>query len=194
MPSSRNNMISQNMICMAKCARPKGLKGDLHLDPYMEDPESLAQYNPYCLYDKQQNLWHGQFGDFDPKQVHIAFKHWHKSQIVVKIDGIDNREDADKINGTYLYIPRASLKNNDDDTYYHIDLMTCNVIDGNQQHIGNVTHILTQSAQDMMEIQLHDHKNKKILVPFHHDTIADIDIANKKIFLCDALEYWLLEE
>lgn len=181
------------MICMAKCARPKGIKGDLHLDPYMEDPESLAQYNPYYLYDKQQNLWQSLIGDFDEQNVHIAFKHWHKSQIVVKIDGIDSRDDAHKINGAYLYIPKSSLKTNDDNAYYHIDLVGCDVIDSYQHHIGRVQHILSQSAQDLIEIQLNNHINKEILVPFHHNTIADIDIDNKKIFLCDALEYWLLD-
>lgn len=189
----RQEMICQEMICMAKCARPKGIKGDLHLDPYMEDPENLAQYNPYYLYDKQQNLWQSAPSDVDPQHIHIAFKHWHKSQIVVKINGIDNREDANKINGAYLYIPRTSLKT-DDDGYYHIDLVGCDVIDAHQHNIGRIHHILTQSTQDLMEIQLHHHKNKKILVPFHHDTVADVNISNKEILLCDALEYWLLDE
>ena len=183
------------LICMAKCARPKGLHGLLHLDVFMNDPESLSQYNPYHLYDSQQQIWSHMPEKLSYDNINVYFKHWHKTQIVVCIDGVSSRDMVTMLNGAYLYITLDQLDKQmiDDDEYYHVDLIGCQVIDYHYNNVGEIKYILDQSAQCLLEVLLH-HCSAPILIPFHDTTIANVDIDKKLVYLHDAIDYWQLDK
>jgi 16S rRNA processing protein RimM len=145
-----------------------GLKGEVKVRPFtakMKDYEKLKN----ILIDFNGNL----------KEYTIESVRYQKDVVLLKLKGIDIIEDAEKIKGKYIKIPREFAKELEEDEYFIADLIGCEVYQ--DELIGVVEDIFTAGASDVYVIK---RKNKKdLLLPALADVIKKVDVENKKIYV-----------
>ncbi|HAK44645.1 MAG TPA: 16S rRNA processing protein RimM [Spirochaeta sp.] len=108
------------------------------------------------------------------------------SNLTMKVEGIDNPEEAKKLSGWELFVEKNKAAKLKKDEYYLIDLCKCSIImDGNV--VGRVKGLSDNSVSDLLEVEV-DGKVK--LIPFMNQYIGEVNIKKGTIEL---KEGWLLE-
>lgn len=149
-------------IQMAVVGAPHGLKGELRVKTFTGDPLALADYGP--LYDDKGNR-------YDVVDIRPS-----KSVIVVRFRQVSDRNEAEALNGTVLYVDRSVLPDDlEDDQFYHADLIDLPVRDEDGQVVGHVSAFHDFGGGDIMEVALGS--GKTVLVPFSREAVPVVDLA-----------------
>src|ERR1700754_1354371 len=99
-----------SQICVARIGAAHGVRGQVKLWTFTEDPFSVKEYGPLSTKDGSRQ--------FEVTHVREARDH-----LVATLKGIATRNDAERLNGIELYVSRDKLPATEDDEYYHADLI-----------------------------------------------------------------------
>ena len=115
----------------------------------------------------------------DLREYVIESVRYQKDVVLLKLKGIDIIEDAEKIKGKYIKIPREDAKALEEDEYFIADLIGCEVYQ--DELIGVVEDVFTAGASDVYVIK---RKNKKdLLLPALATVIKKVDVEDRKIYV-----------
>lgn len=155
-------------ICVAKVGAAHGVRGEVRLWPFTEDPMSVIDYGPLSTKDGARQ--------FEVVRARIA-----KDHLVAVIKGIATREDAARINGLELYIDRNKLPETDEGEYYHADLIGLRALDPAGAEIGKVLAIHNFGAGDIIEIA--PSQGTTWLLPFSNEVVPTVDLASGHVVI-----------
>lgn len=155
-------------ICVARIGAAHGVRGEVKLWSFTEEPAAIANYGPLETLDGKQR--------FEIEALRSA-----KDHFVARIAGVTGREAAEKLRNIELYIPRARLPAiEEDDTFYHADLVGLDVVTPDGMQVGTVHALLNFGAGDIIDIVPvggGDH----LMLPFNEQLVPKIDLAAKRI-------------
>ena len=116
----------------------------------------------------------------DKEELEIQNIRFHKNFAIVKFKGIDDINSLIEFKGQRLFISKEEASNKlEKDEFLIRDLIGCAVFDTNNQKIGEVVGISSNSTQDLLNIK--NLIGKIDLVPFVNEFFPEVDIKNKKI-------------
>jgi len=141
-----------------------GIKGDVMVKSFAENPSDIAAYGPLISADTTRQ--------FDLKIV----RETHKG-LTVHIKGFDDRTAVETLKGTELYLPRARLPEPKSDAFYHADLIGLRAIDLNGTTLGTVKAVQNYGASDILEINRTD-GSKDDLIPFTNACVPDVSLQD----------------
>ena len=115
------------------------------------------------------------------KEEKIVLKHRHSNPFdFVKLEGIDNPEDAKTLKGYEIQVVK-DRKDLEKDTYFYSDLRGCEIVDDKGNVLGVVKEVEEFPAQLTLRVM---RKGKPdFFVPFIKQFIKDVDIKNKRILI-----------
>lgn len=99
---------------------------------------------------------------------------------VMKIDGIDTPEDARRLRGFEIWVPRAAASPLEDGEYYAVDLCGCALLTG-EERVGRILSVVEAGASNMLEVE--GTQGKVFLVPFTKHFIGEVDLAARTVQL-----------
>ena len=153
------------LICLVEITGPHGLKGEVRVRSFAETPSMLGAYGP--LRDKAGRR-------FKVRSARPASK-----VLVVRFDGVDDREAAESLKGTKLYVERSRLPEPEPGEFYHADLIGLAVERSGGEPLGTVTAVQNFGAGDLLEVALADGGTE--LIPFISDYVPDVDLAAGRV-------------
>jgi 16S rRNA processing protein RimM len=104
-----------------------------------------------------------------------------KDHFVVRIAGVGDRDAAAKLCNLDLFVPRDRLPAiEEEDTYYHADLIGLAAVSETGVALGTVTALHNFGAGDLIEIAT-PQGGEPLLLPFTDAIVPEIDIAARKI-------------
>jgi len=168
-------------ICLAKIVGAHGIKGEVKLKSFTSNPKDVCAYGK--LSDKSQT-----------KTFALEFIGFSKDFLRVKIEGVNDRNAAEALVGTELYVHRNALPKLEQDTYYHSDLIGLKVVEqssGNE--VGTVAGIYNFGAGDILEIRFND-VSRTEMIPFTDSYVEKIDFDGGRIVLCQTSMPFLKSE
>jgi 16S rRNA processing protein RimM len=149
-----------NRILMAELGAAHGIKGEVRLKFYGDDPAGLTDYGP--------------LQDENGKAYKILSFRPSKEIFITRIDGITSRELAEKLARTKLYLDRNLLPETENDEFYHSDLIGLEAHDEQGKVIGKVQAVYDFGAGDLLDIM--PDNGKSFLVPFTQDVVPEVNI------------------
>ena len=149
-------------ICVARIGAAHGVRGEVRLWPFTEDPFAVLHYGPLSTKD-------------GARQFEVARARAAKDHLVAMLKGVANRDEAERLNGIELYIARDALPETDNDEYYHADLIGLAAVDPQGVAIGTVTAIHNFGAGDIIEIA--PTQGPTLLLPFTNAVVPSVDLA-----------------
>ena len=103
----------------------------------------------------------------------------HKNFLLVKFEGIDSVEEAEKLKNLQIKIDSDEVVELEENEFYFHQIIGCEVFDENDKNLGEIIDILTPGANDVWVIK--GENGKEILIPYIEDVVKKIDITSKKV-------------
>ena len=164
-----------NRICVARIGAAHGVRGEVKLWSFTEDPAAVAHYGPLETQDGTRC--------FEIEALRAA-----KDHFVARIAGVNDRDAAEKLRNIELYIPRARLpKIEEADTFYHADLVGLDAVTPEGARVGTVHALHNFGAGDIIEIAPAG-GGDPLMLPFNETTVPKIDVAARQIVVVPPAE------
>ncbi|WP_291584318.1 ribosome maturation factor RimM [Clostridium sp. UBA6640] len=96
---------------------------------------------------------------------------------ILKIEGIDSMDEAEKYRNKYLKIHREDAKELPEDSYYIADLIDCKVFDTEGEELGTVYDVIETGSNDVYWVK----GKKEVLIPALKEIVVKVDIENNEI-------------
>jgi 16S rRNA processing protein RimM len=153
--------VTSAQICVARIGAPHGVRGQVRLWTFTEDPFAVLDYGPLATKDGKRS--------FEVDNVREA-----KGHLVATLKGVVSREDAERLNGVELYVARDALPDTEDGEYYHADLIGLAAVNAAGETIGRVVAMHDFGAGDIIEIA--PPEGATLLLPFTDAVVPTVDI------------------
>jgi len=156
-------------VCIAQIGAAHGVRGEVRLRAFTEDPLSVTRYGALESEDGARR--------FEIEAVRPA-----KDMLVVRLKGISDRDAAEALKNVRLYVAREKLPPPAHDEFYHADLVGLTATRQNGETIGTVKAVHNFGAGDLIEIEPAA-GGATMLLPFTEATVPEVDIAARKIIV-----------
>lgn len=159
-----------NRILMGQIGAPHGIKGQVRITPFTQDPEAIGSYGALDT-------------DRDGLQISITKLRLQKNVIIAHLKGIGDRDAAEKLNGVSLFVDRSRLPEpEDEDDFYHADLLGLEARLTSGVVIGKVLALPNFGGGDLIEIR-DPQSGDTFLYPFTKAVVPQIRIAEGYIVI-----------
>ena len=98
----------------------------------------------------------------------------------LQVDTITSVEQADSYRGYLIQVADEQRAKLPKGTYYHSDLLACEVYDSQDQLLGRVIEIVDNGAQKILRVET---EGKTRLIPFLAPFLKEVDIMNHRIII-----------
>ncbi|MEK9661068.1 MAG: ribosome maturation factor RimM [Alphaproteobacteria bacterium] len=158
---------SDQRVCVGIIAGAHGLRGLLRVRPFTDTPEDVAAYGPVETEDGTRSL-----------SLSVANR-LGKGLVLVRAEGVADRNAAEALKGTRLFVARDRLPAAEDDEFYYSDLIGLAAVDGDGVEIGRIRAVHEYGAGDSLEIAGAD--GSIATIPFTRAAVPQVDIAGGRV-------------
>ena len=155
-------------ICVARIGAAHGVRGEVRLWTFTQDPMAVRRYGPLSTRDGARRF-----------EVTVARE--AKGHLVATLEGVTTREEAERLNGIELYVARERLPDTGENEYYHADLIGLAAVTPTAQPLGRVVAIHNFGAGDIIEIA--PPHGATMLLPFTHAVVPTVDLAGGRVVI-----------
>jgi 16S rRNA processing protein RimM len=152
-------------VTVGRIGRPHGVRGDVVVGVRTDEPE--------LRFARGSRL------DTDPAEagpLTVAGSKWHSGELLVRFEGVSDRDAAAELRGTWLTVDSATIAPPaDPDEFRDADLVGLSVRTADGTHVGTVDDVL-HSGQDVLVIKSPD--GREFMVPFVKPLVPDVDVKS----------------
>jgi 16S rRNA processing protein RimM len=150
-------------VTVGRIGRPHGVRGDVVVGVRTDEPE--------LRFARGSRL------DTDPAEagpLTVAGTRWHSGELLVRFEGVSDRDAAAELRGTWLTVDAATIAPPaDPDEFRDSDLVGLSVRTADGTHVGTVEDVL-HSGQDVLVIKSSD--GREVMVPFVKPLVPEVDV------------------
>ena len=166
---------SANLLLVGRIGAAHGIKGEVRVQSFTEDPLALVSYGP--LATSKPGL-----------TIRILAARTTTNVLVARIEGVNDRNAAEKLNGVELYVDRALLPEPDDeDDFYHADLIGLKARLSDGSEIGEVMAVPNFGAGDLLEIR-DPRSGDTYLYPFSKAVVPEVRVKDGYLLIDPPIE------
>ena len=155
-----------NKVCLGVIVGVHGVKGLMRVKSYTEIDSDILSYG----------ILENDSGD----QFEVKIKGKSKGTLLVEVEGVTDRNTAESLKGTKLFISRDALPAPQEEEFYYSDLVDLSVYKLDGSFVGRVIGVHDFGAGDLIDISLKD-SNQTVLVPFTREIVTEIDLENNTL-------------
>jgi 16S rRNA processing protein RimM len=149
-------------VLVARFGAPHGVRGEIKLWSFTEDPLAIADYGPLETADGRT---------FEIESLRPA-----KDFLVARVAGVNDRAAAEALRNVELYVPRERLPAiEDEDTWYYSDLVGLFAFAAEGDKIGTVTAVHNFGAGEVIEIAPVA-GGPTIMLPFTEPAVPEVNV------------------
>ncbi|QQZ28165.1 ribosome maturation factor RimM [Thiothrix subterranea] len=135
-------MSQPDMVTLGKISAAFGIKGWVKVYSHTHQLDGILGYAPWSL--KVAGEW---------QPCKLLNGQIQGKGIVVQLEGVIDRNQAEKLVGCEIGVPRSRLLPLDADEYYWADLIGMEVVTVNGVLLGTVDHLFETGANDVLVVQ-----------------------------------------
>ena len=159
-------MPASSLVVLGRLAKPHGVKGDIRVDYYADSADLL---------DKPLMLRAGRFA---PRPIRVRDWHLWKDQLILGIEGCNDRSAAEQLRGQELLIDASFLPEPEEDEPYLRDLIGLSVRLEDGTTVGELEDMDFPAGREMWVIRAPEESGGyEILFPAVPEFVRDIDLS-----------------
>lgn len=147
----------------------QGLKGDMRIYPLTDYKERFEELDWVYI------------GDDLNTKYEIEKVRYKNNLAIIKIKGIDDVNQVERLKNKYLTIPRENARQLEEGEHFIADLIGLEVYTVDEKYVGIVEDIIQTGANDVYLIKGED--NREILIPAVKQFVPKINVPDKKIII-----------
>ena len=166
--------LASDKVVIGKIGASYGVKGWVKINSYTDVPEGIFDYSPWIL--------------ADGKEYQIDQWRPHGKALVAKLEGIDTRDDAERIKNLDIAIQAEQLPELEEGEYYWRELTGMQVVTTQGYYLGTVAEVFNTGANDVLRIRAKGNDafgQKERLVPFVLDSVVQTVDKVERIITVD---------
>ena len=159
-------MGGERRVLMGAIAGAHGVRGLVRVKSFAAEPKAIASYGP--------------LEDARGRRMALTLKGGADDLLIAEVEGVTDRDAAERLKGTELYVPRDALPAPEAEEFYHADLVGLEVRLADGSIFGTVSAVHDYGAGDLLEIA---RDGGDVMVPFTRAAVPVVDIAGGFIVL-----------
>jgi 16S rRNA processing protein RimM len=148
-------------LAVARVVAPHGIRGEVRCEVITDFPERLKQTER--LYRGDSHI-----------PVELERARLEKQGAILKLAGVQTRDEAQALRGQILYVPEAEAVRLPGDSYFWHQILGLRVRSDAGEELGEVAEIMQTGSNDVYVVRK---DSREILIPAIKDVVQDIDIA-----------------
>jgi 16S rRNA processing protein RimM len=165
----RKDAMLSDYLLIGEIVKPQGILGEVKVQPYTDDPNRFLDLEK--VYVKSGDSY--------------VLKPLGKTRVsggyaYISFPGVDDREKAEAMRGTQLYVDRANAVKLAEDETFICDLIGCQAVDTQGNIVGTLADVLQPGAAD---VYVFDTPKGRLLMPALKAVIPLVDVVGRKIVL-----------
>ncbi len=153
-------------VCVGVIAGAHGVRGEVKVKTFTADPAAVAAYGPVA-------------DESGARAFELSLRGTTKGGVIARVAGVGDRDAAQALKGTKLYVDRVVLPEPGSDEFYHADLIGLAVELRDGKAVGRVKAVHDFGAGDLLEIALPDGRTE--MLPFTREAVPEVDIAGGRL-------------
>jgi 16S rRNA processing protein RimM len=158
-------MADGERILLGRIVAAHGIRGDVLVRTYTDAPEAIGSYGPLTDADGR--------GSWKLRVVRVTTK-----GVVARLAGTSDRNGAEALAGTDLYVAREQLPAAEDGAFYHADLVGLAAVAPDGTEIGRIVGVHNFGAGDLIEVALGGSRRTE-LIPFTAAFVPEVDLTRR---------------
>lgn len=150
-------------VLLGRITGAHGLKGEVKIAAFTAVPEDVAAYGPLTSADGSLAV--------EITSVRSA----GGGTVIARLRGIADRNEAERLRGTELFVARALLPPAEADEYYHSDLIGLAAISPEGDALGEIVAVQNFGAGDLLELRPLS-GGRTELIPFESEHVPKVDL------------------
>jgi 16S rRNA processing protein RimM len=167
-PRAGEDVKEDDLVSVARIARPQGHRGEVIADLLTDFPERFARLDR--VYVKRAD---GRF-----LLLNLENSRLHKSRVALKFAGCDSVSAAEELRGARVMVPHDQLVELPEDTYYDFDLIGCEALSVEGQYLGRVEEVRNYGAAPLLVVR---DGSRELLIPLVLSICVEISTERKRI-------------
>lgn len=157
---------SDTRIQLAVIGAAQGLRGEVRVKASTGDPLAIGDYGPLTT--------------GDGRKLTVLNVRPAKNVVVARFAEVGDRNAAEALNGTALFIEREALPDDlGEEEFYHADLIGLAVIDGEGERVGRVRALHNFGGGDILEVGLAE--GGSAMVPFTRVAVPHVRVSKGEV-------------
>jgi len=155
----------RELVLVGRVVKPQGRHGELAVERLSDREDRFPGLQRVFLPDEQGR----------PRALRVLHAWPHKGRFVLKLEGVDSIEAAERLRGLELRIPEQELQALPEGSYYHHQLAGLAVVDTAGEPMGVVADVLETGAPARVLVVRGE--QGETLLPFAEPFVRRVDLA-----------------
>lgn len=148
-------------MCVGAVAGAHGVRGQVRIKSFTAEPADVAAYGPVEVEDGTRR--------FKLQVVGEA-----KGLVIVRLDGIGDRDSAEALKGVALYVPRERLPGTGEDEFLYSELTGLEARSAEGAVLGRVKGVADFGAGELVDVELA--AGGSLMVPFTREAVPEVNV------------------
>lgn len=159
-------------LLIGEILRPQGIRGEVKVRHYTDDPRRFEELEQVFIQKE---------GGYAP--LSIAGCRVQKDDVFLALQGVEDRDEAEKLRGVKLYVDRANAKELGEDEVFIADILGATAYDTQGRILGTLREVLTPGGADVFVL---DTPKGTLMVPALKTVLLEMDALRGRIVLDEA--------
>lgn len=155
-------------LIIGEVLKPQGIRGEVKLRPLTDDPGRFTGLTRVFIKRGQ---------GFEPVDIRVT--RVHEDFVYLYVQGVEDRDGAEALRGTLLYIDRAHAVKQEDAEFI-CDLIGCQAVDTCGNPVGVLCEVLQPGGSDVYRFQT---PKGYLMLPALNRVILEVDVSRKHMLL-----------
>ena len=133
-------------LVVGRVLRPHGVHGEVSVQVLSDAPDRFAPGAELGVGDPD--------GPEPPETVVVRAARLHLGRLLLMLEGVEDRDAADRYRGAWLSIPAAEARPLDPDEFWPHQLVGLAVVDRQGRRRGRVADVVPGAAHDLLSVEV----------------------------------------
>jgi 16S rRNA processing protein RimM len=160
----------QELVAIAKIAKPRGLKGEVVADLLTDFPERFEGLEEVTAVG----------ADGQRRELKIENVWFQNQRVVLKIEGVDSVEAAQDLRNAEICIKESEAVELESDEFYDWQLAGCEVKTVDGETIGKIREVMRTGGTENLVVA---GETRDFLIPFAEAICVEVDLEKKRVLV-----------
>jgi len=161
--AEESSIAEGRFVLVGTVTRPHGIKGELKVRPYSDQPDTFCRYTKLYLSPEER----GEKRLYTARQARIS-----GTLVILRLEECQDRNGAEQLAGSQIWVTNDKLPPLEADEFYLHTLIGKDIRTVDGQDLGRAARLLSTSGQDLLVIR---QAKKEYLIPIVKPFIRSID-------------------
>jgi 16S rRNA processing protein RimM len=159
----------EDLIAVARVAKPRGLKGEVAADILTDFPDRFDGLEDVTAV----------MPDGERLELKIE-EHWfQQGRVVLKFAGRNSVESAEELRGCEICVPETEAVGLETDEFYDWQLAGCTLVTLAGETVGTVREVMRASGSELLVVE----GEREYLIPFVAAICTEVDVDRKVVVI-----------